>query len=639
MSDRTRHFVIGTAGHIDHGKTSMVIQLTGKDTDWLKEEKERGMTIDLGFAFLGDNITIIDVPGHEKFIRNMVAGVSTIDSVLLVIAADDGVMPQTKEHLEILNLLQIEQGIIVVSKIDIVEPDWTELVIEDIRELVKDTFLENAPIIKISSETGEGIPELKTGIVNQLKNISAKRDKGVFRLPIDRVFSMKGFGTVVAGTVLSGHLTTDQNVELLPQGIKVRVRGLQIHEHQVTEVNIGDRAAVNLAGVEKETIRRGDVLTELDFYKPTRFFDGKFYLLKSSPKKLKHNARVRIHLGASEVIGRISLLDKEKLEPGEMAYAQFRLEKPVVTDFDDRFVVRYYSPVFTVGGGKILNAHPRRHKRFSNEVLKRFELLEQGDATRIIEQFLLAKKYSAFSLKEICLQISISEADVEKHIHELVRSQQVNPISEKSQIVYLHQYYYHDIRNRTEQSLEKYHSQNPALRGMSKTELKVALGIKVDQGVLNKILEDLQQENRIKYFDTKIALAGHEPKFNDREKHVMDQIDGLYQKEKFSTPNPQEAAKKLNLSQQDVDRAIDILLDSGVLVKLEEGIYFHLQCIEDAEKQIWEFFNDHDELTVGDCRQMFNNSRKYNVPLLNYFDKTGLTVRQQDVRVLNPDYK
>ncbi len=638
MLDRTRHFVIGTAGHIDHGKTSMVIQLTGKDTDWLKEEKERGMTIDLGFAFLGDNITIIDVPGHEKFIRNMVAGVSTIDSVLLVIAADDGVMPQTKEHLDILNLLQIKQGIIVVSKTDVVESDWTELVIEDIRELVKDTFLENAPVIKISSETGEGIPELKTEILNQLKKITSRRDKGVFRLPIDRVFSMKGFGTVVAGTVMSGHLSIDQTVELLPHGIKARVRGLEIHEHKVTEVNIGDRAAVNLAGVEKEMIGRGDVLTEPDFYKPTRFFDAKFYLLKSNPKKLKHNARVRIHLGTSEVIGRISILDKEQLDPGEMAYAQFRLEKPVVADFDDRFVVRHYSPVFTIGGGKILNAHPRKYKRFSKEVIQRFELLEQGDATRIIEQFLLGKKYSAFSIKEICLQISISESDAEKHIHELVTSNQIYPIRDKSQIVYLHQFYYHDIRERIKQSLDVYHSQNPALRGMSKTELKVALGVIIDQEIFNKILEDLNQENVTTYFDSKIALYTHEPKFSDKEMQVMNQIADLYLKEKYSTSNPEEVAKKLNLTRKDVNKAIDVLIDSSKLVKLEEGILFHSQCIEEAKIKIREFFNNHDELTVGDCRQLFNNSRKYNVPLLNYFDKSGLTVRQHDVRVLNPDY-
>jgi selenocysteine-specific elongation factor len=343
-------------------------------------------------------------------------------------------------------------------------------------------------------------------------------------------------------------------------------------------------------------------------------------------------------LGTSEIIGRISILDKDELAPGEIAYAQFRLEKTVVADFDDRFVVRHYSPVFTIGGGKILNAHPRRHKRFSNEVLMRMEMLEQGDASKIIEQFLFGKKHSAFSLKEICLQISITKSEAEKHIHELINDQQIYPINQKSQTVYLHQRHYHDIRERIKQSLEMYHSKNPAMRGMSKTELKTGLGITVDQEIFNKIMEELKQEKLIKQFDSKIALSTHEPTFNDKEKQVLDQVADLYSKEKFSTTNPEEAAKKLNLSQQEVDKAIDVLLDSVKLVKLEDNIFFHTQCIEEAEQKIREFFNTHDELTVGDCRQLFNNSRKYNVPLLNYFDKLGLTVRQQDVRVLNPDF-
>ncbi|MBD3290183.1 selenocysteine-specific translation elongation factor [candidate division KSB1 bacterium] len=635
MPERTRHFVIGTAGHIDHGKTSMVIQLTGRDTDWLKEEKERGMTIDLGFAFLGDNITIIDVPGHEKFIRNMVAGVSTIDLVLLVIAADDGVMPQTREHLDILNLLQIKNGIIVITKTDIVESDWTELVVDDIQDLVNDTFLKDAPIIKISNESGEGIPVLKSEIMNTLKKVAAKKDKGVFRLPIDRVFSMKGFGTVVAGTVLSGSLTTEQPVELLPHGITARVRGLEIHEQKVERVNIGERAAVNIAGVEKETIGRGDVLAEPDFFKPTRYFDAKFYLLKSSPKKLRHNARIRVHVGTNEVIGRISVLDRDEIEPGEMTYVQFRLEKPVVADFDDRFVVRQYSPVYTIGGGKILNAHPKRHKRFSKEIIEQFEMLDQGDSARMIEQFLLDRKFSKFALQEICQQLSISESDAERYVEELVSNGQIHPMVEKSQTVYLHQQHYSEIRGRIMGALQEYHSTNPSKRGMSKTELKVAVGRKIDPEIINKIMEDLNRENEVKFIDSKVALASHEPQFSEKEKQVLDQVRELFIHEKFATPNPSETADKLNLSQQEVDYAINVLLDSYELVKLEDGIYFHIENIREAEQRIRKFFENNNELTVSDCRQLFNNSRKYNVPLLNYFDKTGLTVRQQDVRVLN----
>ena len=639
MENIKRHFIIGTAGHIDHGKTSLVNHLTGTDTDWLKEEKERGMTIDLGFAFLGENITIIDVPGHEKFIRNMVAGVSTIDLVLFVIAADDGIMPQTKEHLEILNLLQIQQGIIAITKTDIVEPEWTELVIDDVKDFVKGSFLENAPIVKVSNENGQGVDELKDKLLQHAATAKERMDRGVFRLPIDRVFTMKGFGTVVAGTVLSGELTPDRTVELLPQRVRLRIRGLQIHEQKVKRVKIGDRAAVNLIGIEKEAISRGSVLAEPDFYRPTKFLDAKLYLLKSSPRSLKNRTRVRFHIGTSEIIGRVIILDKEKMTPGESAYIQLRLEKPVVTDIDDRFVMRSYSPIITIGGGRILDVHPRRHKRFSSPIIEKFKLLEDGNAQTVIEQFLIEKKFLPVSKLQISQALSVSMEGLNPLLEKMISDKIIHPIEEKVQTTYLHQKFYEQATQKLTNALKNYHAKNPTKRGVNKTELKILIGISVDQNLVNILLDELTRQGQIVVFENKIALAEHKPKIQQKQKELMDQVDKIYLKEKLTTSSTSVIAAKLNISENEINNVIEILIDSNTLLKVDDGIIFHRANVEEAKKLIIGFFRNKEELTVGDCRQFLNTSRKYTVPLLNYFDRIGLTVRQHDVRVLNIDYK
>ncbi len=639
MTIMKRHYVVGTAGHIDHGKTSLVKQLTGKNTDWLQEEIARGMTIDLGFAFLGDNITIIDVPGHERFVRNMVAGVSTIDLVLFVIAADDGVMPQTREHLDILKLLQIKQGIIVISKIDLVEDDWVELVIEDVKEVVRGTFLEKAPIVPISNESGSGIDELKKCIFDQLAHAEERQDRGIFRLPIDRVFTMKGFGTVVAGTVLSGSLTPDQNVELLPQRQKLRVRGLQIHEQNEKLVRIGDRAAINLAGIEKDAISRGDVLAAPDSFRPTRFFDGKFYLLENAPKNLKNTTRIRLNIGTSEVIGRVSILDKEEIKPGESAFIQFRLETPVVPDVGDRYVVRTYSPVYTIGGGIVLDVNPRRHKRFSEEVVKKIVTLESGDPEMIIEQLLRNQKYQEITINQIAQQASLALDIVEQVVSRLIERKLCFKYSEKGQDYFLHQNYYSQLKETIEQSLDIFHQKNPTRLGISKTDLKVMINLPVEALLFNKILEELILENQIVVSDNRVARATHQLQLTERQQKLMDRIGKIYFDAGFSTPDSFNMAERIGVSVKDVEAIIQILFETNVLVKAEEGIIFHQQRVDEAIQLIQAHFNREQQLTVGDFREMIASSRKYAVPLLGYFDAIGLTVRQQDVRVLNPDFK
>ena len=639
MTKEKRHYVVGTAGHIDHGKTAMVKQLTGKDTDWLQEEIARGMTIDLGFAFLGDDITIIDVPGHERFVRNMVAGISTVDLVLFVIAADDGVMPQTREHLDILKLLQVKQGIIVITKIDLVEQDWVELVIEDVKDVVTGTFLESAPIVSISSETGTGIDELKQNIFDLLAKAEERQDRGIFRLPIDRVFTMKGFGTIVAGTVISGTLTADQNVELLPQKQKLRVRGLQIHEQNEKTVKIGDRAAINLAGIEKEKISRGDILAAPDAFRPTRFFDGKFYLLESATKNLKNIARIRLNIGTSEAIGRVTILDKNEIKPGESAYVQFRLEKPVVPDVGDRYVVRTYSPIHTIGGGVVLDVNPQRHKRFSEEVLKKLATLESGDPEKIIGQILRKNKYQHITTQQIAHQTSLTLDTVEPIVIQLLNKKQCFKYSEKGQDYFLHYAHYSQLKEEIIKSLEKFHVKNPTRRGVSKTDLKVMIDLPVDALLFNKILEELVQDGKIVISATRVALATHKLQVTERQQKLMDKIANVYFEAGFVTPDISNIAERIGIDESEVNEIIQILLETEVLVKAKEDIIFHQNRINEAIQLIKVHFNQQHQLTVGDFREMIASSRKYAVPLLNYFDSIGLTVRQQDVRVINPDFK
>jgi selenocysteine-specific elongation factor len=639
MIKEKRHYVVGTAGHIDHGKTAMVKQLTGKDTDWLQEEIARGMTIDLGFAFLGDDITIIDVPGHEKFVRNMVAGVSTIDLVLFVIAADDGVMPQTREHLDILKLLQIKQGIIVVTKIDLVEQDWVELVIEDVKDVVKGTFLENAPIVSVSNETGKGIDELKQYIFDLLARAEERQDRGIFRLPIDRVFTMKGFGTIVAGTVLSGSLTPDQNVELLPQKQKLRVRGLQIHEHNEKMVKIGDRAAINLAGIEKEAISRGDVLAAPDSFRPTKFFDGKFYLLESASKNVKNTTRIRLNIGTSEVIGRVTILDRDEIKPGESAYIQFRLEKPVVPDVGDRYVVRTYSPIYTIGGGVVLDVNPRRHKRFSEEVLKKLATLESGDPEKIIEQLMQRNKYQRISIQQIAQQTSLAMETVEQIVSQLLDKKHLFKYSEKGLNYFLLYSYHSQLKERIVNSLEGFHRKNPTRRGVSKTDLKVLIDLPVDALLFNKILEELVQDGKIVVSDNRVALATHQLQITERQQKLMDRIANIYFEKGFTTPGIFYISEQIGISESEVNDILQILFETETLIKAEEGIIFHQKRVDEAVQLIKAHFNHQHQLTVADFREMIASSRKYAVPLLNYFDSIGLTVRQQDVRVINPYFK
>jgi len=628
-----RHVVLGTAGHIDHGKTALVKALTGMDTDRLIEEKERGMTIDLGFAYLGETVTIIDVPGHEKFVRNMVAGVSTIDMVLFVIAADDSVMPQTIEHLEILNLLQIQNGIIVLTKIDLVEPEWIDLVEAEIQELVADTVLENAPIIRVSSVTQQGIPELRQTINQFIETLPPRQDRGIFRLPIDRVFSMKGFGTVVAGTVLAGTVKADQMVELLPHQKKYRIRGLQIHGKPVQQVQIGDRAAINLVGIEKDQIARGDVLADPDIYQPAIFFDTQLYLLKTAPKPLKYNARVRLHIGTSELLARVRLLDVETLQPGQFALAQLHCENPIVAEVHDRFVLRRYSPLTTIGGGIILQVNPPRHKRFAPEVIQKLKILITGNIFDIVEQSVQKGKSIFKSIDEVAKATNLRPTDLQPILDDLVRNGKIKIFLKKTRPFAAHIFPLNQLKQDILQILEKFHQENPLKQGVLMNEMLSLLNQKLDPFFLNVFIQELQQQGEVNFSNERISLSQYQIELTPEQQSLIEAIEQYFDAQKLAPPHTNEIVSHFKTRSANIEKIIAYLLEQKVVVYIDEGFLLHQRWVAYARDLIVEHFKNNTELSISDFRTQLNTSRKYAVPLLNYFDQQGLTVRQGDVRV------
>src|ERR671924_2225226 len=407
-----KQVVMGTAGHIDHGKTQLIKALTGVDTDRLKEEKERGITIDLGFAHFtchdGTEVGVIDVPGHERFVRNMLAGVGGIDLVLLVVAADEGVMPQTREHLAICQLLRVKDGLVALTKADLVDEDWIELVSEDTREFLKGTFLEGKPIVPVAAKTGQGVDELKHALQALVARVPPKHLEGKFRLPVDRVFTIRGFGTVVTGTLFSGMIRVEDRVEIYPKGIGAKVRGLQVHNASVSEAVAGQRTAINLQGIDKVELERGDVLGHPGEFAPTFMLDAMLQHLSDAPRPLRHRARVRLHLGTSEIMGRVILLDRDILAPGEEAYVQIRLEEPAIALPRDRFVIRSYSPVQTIGGGMLLDAQAAKHRRGDASLAAHFRLLAEGSPEEIFAHHLKQATYQGLRLADFLPRTELS---------------------------------------------------------------------------------------------------------------------------------------------------------------------------------------------------------------------------------------
>ncbi|TET85504.1 MAG: selenocysteine-specific translation elongation factor [Desulfobacteraceae bacterium] len=630
-----KQIVLGTAGHIDHGKTSLIKALTGIDTDRLKEEKERGITIELGFAHLelpgGKLLGIVDVPGHEKFIKNMVAGATGIDLVALVIAADEGVMPQTREHLDICELLKIQHGLIIMTKIDMVDSDWLELVREDITEYMAATFLANAPIVEVSSVTGEGLKELIQILDKLVQNIP-ERDLGhFFRLPIDRVFSMKGFGTVITGTTISGKIRTGDEITIYPLGINSKIRGLQVHNREVNEIRAGLRTAVNLQGIERAKVQRGNILASRDSLRTTYMVDVSLDLLSSAPRKLKNRAKVRFHSGTSEIISTVVLLDRDELEPGETCFAQIRLNEPTALLRDDRYVLRSYSPVRTIGGGRTLNALPRKKKRFSEAVLSEMKLLFTGDLNEIIEYFVSSGRFRGVEQEELPFLTNTSKKRLDEAL-KVLKAQQRIILYDKERGVLIHADFLKKAREEILDTLTRYHKKFPLKEGLVKEELRSRTAGADNAKLFNHLVLQLAREGIIVQDKEIVRLKDHQVTLAQDQEEIRRELEKIYIKSGLQPPYFQEIKEKFpgNTGAE----VLEVMVKEGDILKVKEDLYFHRKAIDGLKSELIAFLKNNGEITTPQFKEMTGASRKYTIPLIESFDRTQVTVRVGDTRVL-----
>jgi selenocysteine-specific elongation factor len=630
-----KQIVLGTAGHIDHGKTSLIKALTGIDTDRLKEEKERGITIELGFAHLtlpsGQRVGIVDVPGHEKFVKNMVAGATGIDLVALVIAADEGVMPQTREHLEICQLLNVQHGLVVLTKIDMVESDWLELVKEDLSEYLKDTFLAGAPIAEVSSLTGEGLKELMETLDRMVAEIPERAVGHLFRLPADRVFTMKGFGTVITGTTVSGRIHTGDEATLYPQNIPVKIRGIQVHSQEVTEVRAGLRTAINLQGVEKAAVRRGNILAGKDALRSTFMVDVRLSLLKSVPRKLKNRAKVRFHTGTSEIISTVVLLDTEELEPGKTGFAQIRLEEPTTVLRQDPYVLRSYSPVRTIGGGEILHPLPGKKKRFSQEALADLKSLHKGKLEEIIELFVSSTQFQGLEAAELPFLTNTPKKQLEEALKRLQARQRIVQY-DKERGGLIHADILKKARDEMVDTIGRYHKDFPLRSGLPKEELRSRITGARNPKFFNFILNNLTQDGKVALEKDVVRLEGHRITLARDQQETRQELETLYLDSGLQPPYFKEIRDKF--PGNTAAEILEVMVKEGVLLKVKEDLYFHSQVVAELKQKLVDFLKQHQEINTPQFKEMTDASRKYTIPLLEYFDLTHVTVRVGDNRVL-----
>jgi len=628
------HVIIGTAGHIDHGKTALVKALTGLETDTLPEEKDRGVTIDIGFAYWKDDVTIIDVPGHERFVKNMVTGVCTIDLALFVVAADDGVMPQTREHLGILNLLGVSRGIVVLTKSDLVEADWLELVIEELGDLFDGTFLEGAPIVPVSSISGQGIDDLRLRVEEMIAEITERPDRGVFRLPVDRVFSVQGFGTVVTGTVISGSVKPRDEIELLPAGKSVRVRGVQTHGEDVPEAFVGARAALNLSGLEVDEVTRGDILGQAGYFQGTYMIDAQLRLLPDAPSVLKNRARVHLHLGPREVLARVILLESDEMHPGDVQLVQLRLEDAGVAARGDRFVIRRYSPVQTLGGGVVLDAQPVKHRRFKADVIQSLHDLSDENPSSVLKARLKSAGQQPRTVKMLAAEMGLSDGDIETRLKDLVDAGDVMTFLASGRDYYAHQICWEQLQNDLVSGLERFHTSHGLRQGARREELRALLDGRVLREFFEYGLSHLIEKGTIRSDESILALSTHRISLSDEQETLRSQILPLL-KEGGTTPTDLKMLPEvLQADAKAVQEVVSAMQGLGDLVRLDDTLLFDLDVVADVESKLVAFLEANNEVDVAKFRDLVGTTRKYAVPMLNYFDTKGITLRQGDVRVL-----
>lgn len=635
--------IIGTAGHIDHGKTALVKALTGIDADRLPEEKRRGITIDLGFAELDlgeTRIGFVDVPGHEKFVRNMLAGAGGIDLVLLVIAADEGVMPQTREHFEICRLLEIPTGVIVLTKTDLVDEELLEIVQLETRELVENSFLENAPLAPVSARTGDGIEELKQILLDTIQQLPPRKTETVTRLPIDRSFTVKGFGAVVTGTLIAGEINEGAEMELLPVARKVRVRGLQTHGKPVKTTHAGQRTAVNLGGIEHAEIERGMVLCENRVLQPTQIFDAEIEVLKTAKHSLKSRARVRVHLGTIEALARVEVLNEAaEILPGAADFVQLRLEIPVVTIPNERFILRSYSPQMTIAGGKVLDNLPHKHRRKDLADIRKYLqdlLLSETDQTKQVRLYVETVNRHGLTLTDLQARTGWRTEILHKALTENIDKKSLV----KADTFYIGRTAFDNLKTRTLAEIEIFHRREPLARGILRETLRERLFSRISPEIFKTTLSELEKDGKIIAERDFVRAASHNPELSAEEKILRDRLWKSYQTAGLEVPKLEDALVEsmqgTKLSRESARKIFQLFINSGELVKVSEDFYFTREALDGLIKRLKDFASKTADrlIDVPTFKEIANISRKYAIPLVEYFDREKITRRAGDKRLV-----
>ncbi|MCL2425340.1 MAG: selenocysteine-specific translation elongation factor [Oscillospiraceae bacterium] len=630
-----KHVIIGTAGHVDHGKTALVKALTGVDTDRLEEEKRRGVTIEPGFAYLdfddGSRAGLIDVPGHEKFIRNMLAGAGGVDLAMLIVAADEGVMPQTREHLGILTQLGISDGLVVITKIDKADTDWLELVIDDIEQLIKGTFLEGKPFMQVSAHTGEGISELKKALHTMQSNTIEKDTDKPFRLPIDRVFPVDGFGIVVTGTLIEGSVKVGDTAIILPSGEKAPVRNIQVHGDNAESAFAGQRTAISLAGVKRGTVERGDVITAEGALNVSSIIDVKLSVLPESSRTIKNSSELHLYHGARTMLAKVFLIEKSELHNAESCYARLKLKEPLPCKRGDRFVVRFYSPLETIGGGIILDSTPQGRLSRNEATIDALKIREQG-STEDVANLAAYELGTVFTEKQLC-----SRADIDSK----ACSEAIILLIEKSEIVELMPGKYISDKVLDKQAklcqelLESYHNEYPLRAGMNIAELRQKLIPNADTSEATAVIKALEGTGVIKLSDKVAALPDFAIKYNPTQQKIHDKLSAELLNCKYDVKSPDELSTLFSKNEKrDFEQVFESMVSSGEVVMITPQIYWQNSAYNEAIELIESHFDNNDEITLAQCRDMLSTSRKYALALLEYLDGRQVTKMQGDARKL-----
>ena len=624
-----KNIIVGTAGHIDHGKTTLIKALTGRNTDRWEEEQRRGITIDLGFTYFdlknGDRVGIIDVPGHEKFINNMVAGVVGMDLVLLVVAADEGIMPQTREHMDILGLLGIKKSILVINKCDLVDEEWLELVEEEIQEELEGTFLEGAPVVKVSAATGQGLDEL-TDMIQQLMSdeVVAKDTQTIPRLPIDRAFTLSGFGTIITGTLISGTITREDVLEMYPIGKECKIRNIQVHGQNQDKCYAGQRVAINLSNVKKKEIRRGCVLAPKNSMKNTDLLDVKLKVLEDSMRILTNHERLHLYTGTSEILCRAVLLDKEQIGPGEEGLVQLRLEEEIAVKRGDRFVVRFYSPMETIGGGIVLEPNPVRKKRFDAQAIEELKKKESGSLGDVMELQIKEHGDTMITLAELAKVMAHSVDELKEYLEELEESGTIFVFPMKKDTYLWHRDSEFAVRQKIEETLQKYHSEHPYRYGMKKAEIHNTFLKKIKPNIFDAYIERMTEENVYGRREEYLSLPGYEvPKdamYLQTEKLIEDTFEKAgYDFVRFSEIDFGK------IPRQTAEDVVLMMIDEGKVLRINEEMFTMKHLMDEAKEKIQNHLKEENLITIAQVRDMFSTSRKSAKPILEYMDSIKVT--------------